>query len=58
MTKRTLRIVASMLIGLALVLIVVGLSAENALVWGAGLAAVAVAMAMSFATRWVGGGPE
>ena len=58
MTKRTLRIAASILIVVALTLIVVGLANEQAVVWGLGLIAVAIAMIMSLATRWAGSGPE
>lgn len=58
MTKRTLRIAASVLILVALVLIVAGLANEQPVVWGLGLIAVAIAMAMSLATRWAGSGPE
>lgn len=58
MTKRTLRIAASILIVVALALIVAGLANEQAVVWGLGLIAVAIAMIMSLATRWAGSGPE
>lgn len=58
MTKRTLRIGASILILLALALLVIGLANESTALWTAGLVATAVAMAMSFATRWVGSGPD
>jgi len=56
MTKRTLQIAANALILLALVLIVSGLGSARPLVWGAGLLAVACAMTLSFATRWIGSG--
>jgi hypothetical protein len=56
MTKRTLQITASVLILLALVLIVIGLSNEEPAVWGLGLLIVSAAMVMSLATRWVGSG--
>ena len=58
MTKRTLRIAASILIVVALALIVAGLANEQAVVWGLGLIAVGIAMIMSLATRWAGSGPE
>lgn len=58
MTKQALRIAASVLILVALALIVIGLENEQPLVWGVGLVAVAAAMIMSLATRWVGSGPE
>jgi hypothetical protein len=58
MTKRRLRIVASILILVALALLVVGLSAEQEAVWGLGLGGVILAMAMSLATRWVGEGKD
>lgn len=58
MTKRTLQIAASILIVVALALIVAGLANEQAVVWGLGLIAVAIAMIMSLATRWAGSGPE
>jgi hypothetical protein len=58
MTKRTLGIAASILIVVALALIVAGLANEQAVVWGLGLIAVAIAMIMSLATRWAGSGPE
>ena len=58
MTKRTLRIVVSVLILVALALIVRGLENEQAPVWGLGLLAVAIAMIMSLAARWAGRGPE
>lgn len=50
MTKRTLRIAASVLIPVTLVFIVAR--------WGLGLMAIAIAMIMSVATRWAGSGPE
>ena len=58
MTKRTLLITASALIILALALLVIGLARELTVVWGLGLVAAGVAMAMSLATRWVGRDPE
>lgn len=58
MTKRMLLIAASVLILVALALIVVGLAGERPLVWGLGLGAAGVAMLLSLATRWVGGGRE
>lgn len=58
MTRRTLRIAASILIVVALALIVTGLAHGQAVVWGLGLIAVAIAMIMSLATRWAGSGPE
>jgi hypothetical protein len=58
MTKRRLRIAASALILVSLALLVLGLQADEALVWGLGLAAMGTAMAMSFITRWVGGGHD
>jgi hypothetical protein len=58
MSKRRLRIVASVLILVALVLLVVGLASDQGLVWGLGLGSVAIAMAMSLATRWVGEGED
>jgi hypothetical protein len=57
-TKRRLRIAASVLILVSLALLVWGLQAEQVLVWGLGLAAMGTAMAMSFITRWVGGGHD
>lgn len=51
MTKQTLHIIASVLIIAGLALIVLGLQQEN-LMWQAGLGAVALAMILSFATRW------
>ncbi len=54
MNKETLYIVASLLIVAGLILIVWGLQQENVL-WQIGLGAVAVAMAVSFATRWASG---
>lgn len=56
--KRTLAITASILILVGLALVVTGLANERPVVWGVGLIAVAIAMAMSLATRWVGSGPE
>ena len=58
MTKRALQITASVLILVALALIVIGLADRQPVMWGLGLLAVAIAMLMSLATRWVGGGPE
>jgi hypothetical protein len=58
MTKRTLQITASILILLALQFLVIGLANERPVVWGLGLAAVAVAMTMSLVTRWTGSGPD
>lgn len=58
MSKRTLGIVASFLILAALALLVLGLANEQPFLWGPGLVVVGIAMAISFATRWAGGGPE
>lgn len=58
MTKRTLQMAASGLILSALVLLVAGLANDLPVVWGLGLLAVAAAMTMSLATRWVGSGHE
>ena len=58
MTKRRLRLIASGLILLALALLVVGLQREESILWGLGLIITGLAMAMSFATRWVGAGPD
>ena len=58
MTKRRLRLIASALILVALALLVVGLQLEESSVWGLGLVVTGVAMAVSLATRWVGGGPD
>jgi hypothetical protein len=58
MSTRVLRIAATALILMALVLLVAGLEHGNPMVWGLGLAAVALAMLMSLATRWAGGGEE
>jgi hypothetical protein len=56
MTKRRLRLIASILILVALALIVVGLQSENTLLWSLGLVTLAVSMAISLATRWIGEG--
>jgi hypothetical protein len=58
MTKRRLRIAASALILVSLALLVLGLQADEVLMWGLGLAAMGTAMAMSFITRWVGDGHD
>ena len=58
MTKRLLRIAASVLILVSLALIVNGLANELPLVWGLGLVAAGTAMIMSLATRWAGSGPD
>lgn len=54
MSTRVLRVAATALILVALVLLVVGLEHGNPMVWGLGLAAVALSMLMSLATRWAG----
>lgn len=60
MTHNALYVLATLLILLGLVLIVVGLGevaglGEMPILWRAGLAAVALAMILSLATRWIRG---
>ena len=52
MSKQLLYLVASLLLLAGLALIVLGLQQENVL-WQAGAGAVALAMLLSFATRWI-----
>lgn len=52
-TKRSLHLWASVLIVAGLVLLVWGLP-ERRPVWLAGLAAIGMALVLSFATRWAG----
>lgn len=60
MSKRRIQLLASVLVLAALVLLAGGLAAGQPWAWGSGLLAVAIAMVLSFATRWMdnrGGGP-
>lgn len=57
MTKRRLRVIASVLILVALGCIVVGLQGDDTVVWALGLVVLAVSMAISLATRWIGDDP-
>lgn len=58
MSKDSVHLIVSVLLLLALGLLVWGLQEDVDLLWQAGLGVVAVAMAGSLATRWVGEGKE
>ena len=58
MTKQSIRVVASVLVVVALIPLVVGLNSGMEWLWMAGLVLVAVAMALSFATRFIASGED
>jgi hypothetical protein len=53
MTKKRLYLLVAGLILASLALIVIGLGNNSALIWGAGLVLIALAMMLSFTSRWV-----
>lgn len=53
MSRRTMQVLATALVLIALALLVSGLTTERPWIWGSGLVAVCLAMVLSLSTRWV-----